>query len=197
ERERLFTVEKARGFYDAKALPSEVGGVSVSPAEGIASMTQTLTFALTDPSAGAVDIALPAQFGARSQNGRSYVPGRPTGTRRLSSADRSVSFDVGGLPAGTYAVPIRRGGTTIATARFRLYAPRREGLEEGGDARARAVFGKLGRVPVDSSQDNTEESETFVVLSPQNPQRIVTAGNDIDGTGDGGINVSNDGGVTW
>src|SRR5438552_2946660 len=93
-RERLFTVEKARGLYDAKALPSEVGGVSVSPAEGIASMTQTLTFTLTDPSAGAVDIALPAQFGARSQNGRSYVPGRPTGTRRLSSADRSVSFDV-------------------------------------------------------------------------------------------------------
>ena len=64
--------------------------------------------------------------------------------------------------------------STIATARFRLYAPRREGLEEGGDERAaRAVFGKLGRVPVDSSQDATEESETFVVLSPQNPQRIV------------------------
>src|SRR4051794_23776061 len=79
ERERggRGTPGRARTFYNAKPLPSQVSGVSISPAEGIASYTHSVT--LTLQGSEAVDLALPARFGVRTQNGRSYVPGRPTG----------------------------------------------------------------------------------------------------------------------
>jgi len=196
---RPFDVEKSRGLYNAKALPKQAGGVAVSPAEGVASYTQTVTLTLTDPGNGPVELALPARFGERARNGRAYVPGTPTGTRRLGASGRSVKFDVSGLPAGTYALPVSRGGRKIATVRFRLYAPRREGAEEEGEQEgsARAAFGRLGRVPIDASEGLGEESESFVALSPLDPQRVVAYGNDIGGSGDGGVHVSNDGGATW
>ena len=115
--ERPFTVEKGRELYGVGPVPKQAAGVRVSPAEGIAARTQNVTLTLADASAGPVQIVLPDEFGARSQNGRSYVPGRPSGSRRLSAADRSASFDVSGLPAGTYDIPVRRGGRTIGTAR--------------------------------------------------------------------------------
>jgi hypothetical protein len=196
--ERPFNVEKGRQVSGAKPLPKQVAGVTVTPAEGVAARTQKVTLTLTDPDAGPVQLVLPERFGARSQNGRSYVPGRPSGSRRLDAGDTSISFDVSGLPAGTYALPIKRAGTTIGVARFRLYAPRKEGIEDEGEGDSgREVFGPVGRVPVDSSQDSTEESETFVALSPLDSHRIVAYGNDISGTGDGGVAVSNDGGATW
>lgn len=197
ERDRPFTVEKGRTLYNTTALPKRVAGVNVSPAEGIAGKTQTLTFSLTDPGAAPLDVVLPDLFSARSQNHRSYVPGRPTGARRLTGGERSVDFDVSGLPAGTYSFPLRRGGRTVGTARFRLYAPRKEGIEEAEGGSAGTVFGRIGRVPIDASSGLGEESETFVALSPLDPQRIVAYGNDIGGSGDGGVHVSNDGGVTW
>jgi hypothetical protein len=154
EGEHPLTVAKARGMYNARPLPTQVAGVSVTPAEGIAAYTEKIRLSLSGAAEPAVDVVLPDRFGARAQNGRAYVPGRPTGSRRLSSAAPTVSFDVGGLPAGTYALPLRRGGKTVATAHFRLYAPRKEGLEEG-DETGKGAFGPIGRVPIDSSGDST------------------------------------------
>jgi hypothetical protein len=194
-RERPFTVEDGRRLYNATALPGEVAGVSVSPAEGVAAYTQKVTLTLADPVSGPVDVALPARFSERAQNGRAYVPGTPSGSRELSAASRSVSFDVGGLPAGTYALPIRRGGRKAGAVRFRLYAPRKEGVESEDETPS--IFGPVQRVPLNASAGQGEESETFVVLDPNDAKRVVAYGNDIGGSGDGGVHVTSDGGATW
>ena len=59
------------------------------------------------------------------------------------------------------------------------------------------MFGPIGRVPVDASAEQGEESESFVVLDPNNPKRVVAYGNDIGGSGDGGVHITSDGGATW
>ena len=192
-REHPFDVEQGRQLYNAHALPTQVAGVAVSPAEALAAYTQQVTLTLTDPALGPAEVTLPQRFGERARNGRAYVPGTPTGTRTLDAARPAVSFDVGGLPAGTYALPVRRAGSRAGTVRFRLYAPRRDAAE----AQAPSVFGPVERVPIDASAGLGEESESFVVLDPNNAKRVVAYGNDIGGSGDGGVHVTSDGGATW
>ncbi|MDX6656600.1 MAG: hypothetical protein QOH62_1393 [Solirubrobacteraceae bacterium] len=187
-------VAEARRGHAATKPPDQVAGgaITVEPTEGLASALQTVRVTLA-AGAAPVDLAFPARFSQRAINGHAFVKGTPRG-RRLDASGRTVSLDVSGLPAGTYRLPVRRGGAVIGTAVFRLYARRREG---GDERAATGPFGRLGRVPVDSSNDNTEESEAFIVAEPDNPQRIAAFGNDIDGSGLGGLNISNDGGATW
>ena len=150
------------------------GAISVEPTEGLAGQTRTVRVTLA-AGAPAVRLDYPGRFQQGGLNGRSFVPGRPDG-RTLDADGRTVTLDVSGLPAGTYRVPVRRGGAVIGTAVFRLYAQRREGDEE---AKLKGPFGPVGRAPIDSSGDATEECETFVAVEPDNGQRFATYGNDI------------------
>src|SRR4051812_17817766 len=109
------------------------GAITVDPTEGLAGLTHTIKVTLASGEPG-VAIDYPARFQDRAINGRSYVPGRPAG-EALSAADRSVSIDVSGLPAGTYRLPVRRGAAVIGAAVFRLYVGGREGGEGGGRPR--------------------------------------------------------------
>jgi hypothetical protein len=186
--------EARRGHGATKPADRIAGGeITVEPTEGLASALKTVRVTLAT-GAAPVDLAFPARFSQRAINGRAFVKGTPRG-RRLDASGRTLSLDVSGLPAGTYRLPVRRGGAVIGTAVFRLYTRRREG---GADEAPKGPYGRLGRVPVDSSQDTTEESETFIAVNPANPQRIVSSANDNGpSTGLGGVSVSNDGGATW
>jgi hypothetical protein len=191
-------IAEARRAHGATRPPESVAGgaITVQPTEGLASALRTVRITLA-PGAGAVDLAFPRRFSQRAANGRAFMSGRPAG-RRLDAADRSVQLDVSGLPAGTYRLPVRRGGALIGTAEFHLYAQRKEGREEEDGETRTGPFGRLGRVPVDSSQDSTEESETFIVAEPDNPDRFASYGNDIGpSAGTGGLNVTNNGGASW
>src|SRR5689334_8124679 len=186
-------VVEAREHHRATKPDAHVAGgaITVDPTEGIAGLTHTVKVTLASGEPG-VSIDYPGRFQASAINGRSYVPGRPAGAS-LSAADRSVSIDVSRLPAGTYELPVRRGGTVIGTAVFRLYVGEREGDQND---RLSGPFGPLGRAPIDSSNDSTEESETFVAVEPDNVQRFATYGNDISFPGFGGLNVTNNGGAS-
>jgi hypothetical protein len=181
----------ARQAHGAKQPPSKVadGQITVTPTEGFAGQLRTVTVALASDARG-VSLEYPDRFSARAINGRSYVPGRPTGDA-LTPDDRAITIDVSGLPAGTYRLPVRRAGAVIGTAVFRLYAQRKEGSETRTGA-----FGPLQRVAIDSSDDNSEESETFIAVDPGNADRFVTYGNDISNPGTGGVSITNDGGAT-
>jgi hypothetical protein len=194
DRDRGGPIAEARRQHGATQPAERVAGgaITVEPTEGLAGLQHSVKVTLAGGES-AVDLGYPARFQARALNGRSFVPGRPSG-RALGPSDRTAEIDVSGLPAGTYRLPVRRGGKVLGTAVFRLYARRREG-DEGKELRG--PFGPVGRNPVDSSQDATEESETFVVAVPGDASRFATYGNDIDGTGLGGLNVTTDGGGTW
>jgi hypothetical protein len=181
----------ARQAHGAKQPPSTVadGQITVTPTEGFAGQLGTVTVTLASGAKG-VKLDYPSRFASRAINGRSYVPGRPTGDS-LAPPDRSVAIDVSGLPAGTYRLPVRRADTVIGTAVFRLYAQRKEGAETRTGA-----FGPLQRAVIDSSNDNSEESETFVAVDPANTNRFVTYGNDISSPGTGGVSITTDGGAT-
>jgi len=181
----------ARQAHGATRPPSIVasGQITVSPTEGFAGQLRTVTVTLASGANG-VTLDYPSRFSSRAINGRSYVPGRPIGDS-LAPADRSVAIDVRGLPAGTYRLPVRRGGRLVGTAVFRLYAQRKE----GADTRTGA-FGPLQRAVIDSSNDNSEESETFVAVDPGDTNRFVTYGNDISNPGTGGVSITTDGGAT-
>jgi hypothetical protein len=203
DRDRGGAVAEARKGHGATRPADKVAGgaVSVEPTEGLASFQKTVRITLA-ANADPVDLDFPGRFSQRAVNGRLFVKGRPTG-RHLGLEDRSYDIDVSGLPAGTYRIPVRRAGRTIGTAVFRLYTRRREGGdEERVREAAKGPFGPIGRVPVDSSQDATEESETFIAATPVAPdlahQRVVAFANDIGpSTGLQGLNVSDDGGATW
>jgi hypothetical protein len=192
-------IAQARHAHGATRPPDPVAGgaISVQPTEGFASALRTVRISLAS-GAGAVDLAFPRRFSQRASNGRAFMRGRPLGGH-LGAADRSVDLDVSGLPAGTYRVPVRRGGALLGTAEFRLYAQRKEGREEEEGEKQAGPFGRLGRVPVDSSGDDSEESETFIVADPDTPARFASYGNDIElpPAGTGGLNVTNDGGANW
>src|SRR5215207_4254162 len=165
ERERG-GVEEARHTHGATRPPDRVAGgaITVEPTEGLAGLLRTVRVTLAR---GQAPVALdyPDRFQRRALNGRAYVKGLPTG-RTLDRADPSVAIDVSGLPAGTYRLPVRRGGAQIGTAVFRLYAQRKEGEEDDEKGELRGPFGPIGRNPIDSSGDATEESETFVAVEP-------------------------------
>jgi hypothetical protein len=190
-------VKEARRAHGATRPPEHVAGgaITVAPTEGLAGDLRSVRVTLA-AGAAPVDLDYPARFRERAANGRAYVRGTPSG-RTLRPADRTVEIDVSGLPAGTYRLPVRRGGKLLGTAEFRLYAQRKEGDEQDSE-RLRGPFGPIGRNPVDSSEDNSEESETFVAVEPDNGQRFATYGNDIGpSSGRGGLNVTTDGGADW
>ena len=186
------SVGDARAAHGAQRLPTTVadGDVTVTPAEGLASITRTVTVHVVGGST--VDVQFPARFATRASNGRPYVRGTPV--RGIAAPGSDLQIDVSRLPAGTYRLPLRRDGGLIGTAIFRLYTPVREG-DSSGSPRAGTPFGQIGRIPLDSSNDLTEESETFVAVDPADPNRIVTAANDISGTGLGGVSVTTNGGI--
>jgi hypothetical protein len=185
------SVEAARAAHGSRGLSGTfaAGDVIVSPAEGIASVTRTIQLRVTNGTP--VEVDFPARFSQRAANGRPFVRGTPSGA--TLDAGSAVSIDVSGLPAGTYRLPLLRGGRRIGNAVFRLYTPTREGDAAG--ARAASPFGRLGRIFLDTSNDTTEESETFVAADPADPNRIVTAANDITGSGLGGVSVTTNGGT--
>jgi hypothetical protein len=190
-------IEGARQAHRATRPPQSVAGgqITVSPTEGFAGQLRTVTVTLA-PGEPGVTIDYPGRFGSRALNGRPYVPGRPTGGTLRADA-RSLAIDVSGLPAGTYSLPVTIGGRRIGVAVFRLYAQRKEG---GGETAERGPFGPLERVPIDSSDDNSEESETFVAVDPADTQRFVTYGNDIPPSptnGDGGPRITTNGGTSF
>src|SRR3954454_13281116 len=158
------------------------GAITVEPTEGLAGLQRTVRVTLA-AGEGAVDLSYPSRFSDRTLNGHAFVPGLPTG-RTLDASSRSATIDVSGLPAGTYRLPVRRGGRLLGTAVFRLYAQRKEGDE--GENQLRRPFGRLGRNTFDASNDSTDESETFVVAEPDNTLRFAAYGNDSTG-GTGGL----------
>jgi hypothetical protein len=192
-RDGLPTVEKAREAHGATRPAGTVAGgdVTVTPSEGIASVTRTVAIHVTR--GGSIHADFPARFSKRALNGRPFVPGSPSS----GSVDTgsTLTLDVSGLPAGTYQLPLYRGNSRLGTAVFRLYAASREGDE--GEKKLPAPFAAVSRIEIDTSQDETEESETFIAVDPANTNRIVTSANDISGSGLGGVSVSNDGGATW
>jgi hypothetical protein len=197
-RDGLPTVEQAREGHGATKPATTVAGgdVTISPTEGIASVTQAVEINLRR--GGPVDVGFPARFSERALNGRAFVKGTPSS----GSVDEggTLSIDVSGLPAGTYRLALRRAGRRIGTAVFRLYTVRREGEEAEGEERAAGPFGPLTRAAIDSSQDAFEESETFIAVNPANRQRIITSANDIGGSGLGGVSVTSNGAAnppTW
>ena len=193
------SVEEARHAHRVTRPPERVAGgaITVEPTEGLAGMLRTVRVTLAQ---GQAPVALdyPDRFQRRALNGRAYVKGQPAGSA-LDPSDRSVAIDVSGLPAGTYRLPVRRGGADIGTAVFRLYAQRKEGDEEEGALRG--PFGPIGRNPVDSSDNTSEDSETFIAVVPGavplNERRFASYGNDFSLLGTGGLNVTNDGGAAW
>src|SRR5262245_50841403 len=195
ERDRGGPIAEARRQHGATKPDEHVAGgaLTVEPTEGLAGAQQTVTVTLA-PGEGAVDLDYPARFQARAITGHAFVPGRPSHSS-LSPSDRVAEIDVSGLPAGTYRIPVRRGGKLLGTAVFRLYTRRRESDERD---ELRGPFGSVGRVPIDSSNDSTEESETFVAADPGDVARFATYGNDIGpSTGLGGVSITNDGGANW
>jgi len=196
ERDREGPIAEARQQHGATRPSERVarGAITVEPTEALAGTQRTVKVTLAAGEA-AVAVDYPGRFQQRAINGHSFMPGRPSG-RTLDSGDRSVTLDVSGLPAGTYRLPVRRGGRLLGTAVFRLYTQRKEG-DEGEESELRGPFGALGRVPINSTDDLTEESETFVAVDPANTDRFATYGNDIDGTGLGGVSITNNGGTSW
>jgi len=104
--------------------------------------------------------------------------------------EASVSIDVGALSAGTYALPLRWRAADgsirpAGTARIALYARSREEgevLREAGKEAQRDPFALRAESPAqatDSSNDGGEESETFLTVSPNDNQRVLSAGNRI------------------
>jgi hypothetical protein len=192
ERRGIATIEQLRAAHGAARLSGLAAGgdVTVSPAEGIASVTGTVRVAVRR--GAGVQVGFPALFAQRAANARPFVRGTPSGG--AVDSGHALAIDVSGLPAGTYRLPLRRGGRQIGTATFRLYVPSREGAER--DSQAAGPFGPLERAAIDTSNDSTEESETFVAVDPADPNRIVTAANDIGGSGLGGVSVTSTGGAT-
>jgi hypothetical protein len=160
------------------------------------------------PAPGArLGATLPARFVRRSATGLRFAgPPRLSadagGRIKLARAGRQVTIDVGRarrgdqleltvpdltVPAGTYTVPLewRRGdGTTVRlpAARFAVLAGTREPVGEETDA----------------SNDTDEESETFDVVAPNDPNRVVVAANDIsDSSSRKGVFLSADAGQTF
>ena len=182
-------VGDARAAHGATPLPQTVAGgdVTVTPAEGLASITRTVTIHVNG--GGPVGVDLPTRFSDRAANGRPFVRGTPSSG--VADAGADLVLDVSGLPAGTYRLPLSRRGRPIGTATFRLYTPQREGAQEGD--RAAGPFGEIGRIPIDTSNNAMEENETFVAVDPADPGRIITAGNDIRHNGFGGVSVTSNG----
>ncbi len=107
-----------------------------------------------------------------------------------AGGEASVSIDVGALSAGTYALPLRWRAADgsirpAGTARIALYARSREEgevLREAGKEAQRDPFTLRAESPAqatDSSNDGGEESETFLTVSPNDNQRVLSAGNRI------------------
>jgi hypothetical protein len=182
-------VGDARAAHGATPLPQTVAGgaVTVTPAEGVASITRTVTLHVNG--GGPVGVDLPARFSGHAANGRPFVRGTPSSG--VADAGADLVLDVSGLPAGTYRLPLSRGGRPIGAATFRLYTPQREGAQEGD--RAAGPFGAVGRIAINTSNDATEENETFVAVDPADPARIITSANDIKPHGFGGVSVTSNG----
>jgi hypothetical protein len=206
------------------ALPA--GDLEVSPAMAPAGLTGEVTFTVRldrDAGGAALLAELPQIFVKRAASGLRYAGTprlRATANGRATSAvsgreltvdlgsapagsQVSFSIDVSGLPAGTWPISLRwrdaGGGTQqLGTAAFALVPARREPGSEDQEQRSGA-FGKLApfRLEQDVSNDSTEESETFVAANPANPDRVVSAANDISDDGTGGVFLSEDAGQSF
>jgi hypothetical protein len=150
---------------------------------------------------------LPKRFVGRSLTGLRFA-GTPRlafdarGRIDLTRAGRNLTVDLGHarrgdqallaipdltVPAGTYRIPLQwrhADGTTVRlpSVKVAVIAGTREPVGE----------------EVDASADRDEESETFDVVSPTDPNRVVVAANDIsDASGRKGVFLSGDGGQTF
>jgi hypothetical protein len=184
-------IDDLRAAHGAASLPRTVaaGDVTVTPAEGVASITQVVVLHVAN--GPAVQVAFPPRFSESAANGRPFMRGRPS--TAIVDAGADLRLDVSGLPAGTYTLPLRRGARRIGTATFRLYTPEREG---DADGRSEGPFGPVERVPLNTSFDSAEESEPFVAVDPADANRIVTAANVVTASGVGGVNVTVNGGLS-
>jgi len=183
-------LDRARASHaGSHALPTLVGVpgavLRLSRAEWVA--TQRPVVRITNTANHAVTLRLPRIFTATAHSGLRYT----SATRRVVrvAAGHSLAFRDLGLPARPYTLTTANGG------RFglRVFAPERD-----GDQRATPAFAQL-RDPVqdiNATNDSDEESETFVTVSPANPDRIVVGYNDIDNI-QKGPSVSSDGGKTF
>ena len=225
-------VERAREAFDASRLPTRValpaGALSVEPAEQLAAVagaTVRLEVVLDRPAEGAaLIVTLPRRF---VQTPASEIPfaGEPTlapdsgDEAELDNGARSatlelgttaagetvaMTIEVGGLPAGTYDLPLRwrdSGGavTRAGKARIRLYAPRRESEPAGVRAATSAglVSAPMPGFAVNASNDGGEQSETFIAVTPLDSHRVLAAANNINPPSGADAFLSNDGGKSF
>jgi hypothetical protein len=170
------------------------------------------TFTLArDVDRGTLRVGLPSRWTARSVSGL-----RPTRAPRIDRRSQGVSLGAAtdavvlaldgarsgavtefsvqdrGIPAGEYSLPVTYTGAGGRTASLgsigvRLLAPARETRE------AENPFAGL-KITNNITDDASTESESFVSVTPGNPQRILAGVN-----GGGGYNawISTDGGDSW
>src|SRR4051794_16540177 len=173
----------------SRALPTHValGGtlVKLSRAEWVVGRRPVVR--LSNVGAGAIAVRRPAFLTKPAASGLRST----SATRRLVrlAAGQSLAFRDLGLPARPYALRVVGGGAV----HVRVFAPERD-----GDQAKRPAFAQL-RAPLpdtNTTNDSDEESETFVTISPSNPDEIVVGYNDIDHI-EKGPSVSLDGGKTF
>jgi hypothetical protein len=203
-----------QGMPDA-TLETPAGPLRIlNPELVAATFGQAISFELAiarGVSQGSVDITIPERWRTRTVSG--LVPSRiPRATRgatgvRLeatrgaatleldgTSAGVQTTFEIidTGIPAGTYRLPVRwtdgQGTRSLGDLEVRLYAPAREGITPDVDS------GSDERVPFNVTNDASTESETFVTVVPNNPQRVLVGAN-----GGGGYNAwfSTNGGANF
>jgi hypothetical protein len=173
----------------SRALPTIVavkGAVlRLSQAEWVAGQRPVVRIANT--ARHAVTLRLPRIFAATAHSGLKYTSATKR-TARLA-AGRSFRFRDLGLPARPYTVRVANAGSF----ELRVFAPERDGEQQRTVAWANL---KAPFQDVNATNDSDEESETFVTVSPSNPDRIVVGYNDIDNI-QKGPSVSSDGGKTF
>jgi hypothetical protein len=149
-----------------------------------------------------LEVELPQRFVQRSESGLRFA-GAPRladdadGRVRLARSGRVLTVDVGRaragdtakiviprlhVPAGTYMLPLTWSGQKLPPLKVAVLAGTKE--PDGEE--------------IDASHDTDEESETFTVVSPNDPLRVVAAANDIDDSSSRkGVFISSDGGQTF
>jgi hypothetical protein len=186
-----------QGMPDA-TLETPAGPLRIlNPELVAATFGQAIRFELTvarDVSQGSVDITIPEGWRTRTVSG--LVPSRVPQTTRSAAGIRlqtggeaatlqlagttagaQAAFEIvdTGIPAGTYQLPVSwtdpHGTRSLGRLEVRLYAPAREGT-------APAVGSATDeRVPFNVTNDAGDESETFVTVVPNDPQRVLVGAN--------------------
>ena len=197
-----------RGDFEAAGV-----AVAIAPNEIVAGTRATVRIVAGGRTTGRLRVTVPELFTRRSSSGLRFAePARAFNGARLARAGRvlrlelasgrspGIAIEDNGLPAGTYELGLAHeapGGevTRLGTAQLRVYAPSRE--SEAEEARRRAPWPlRPSRLATDTTRDFQEQSETFVTVSPADPNRITVGYNNTDDIRRGPT-VTADGGRTF